>query len=246
MPDEALKDGATAGRSLKRIFRQDDFLRRVHVQPAESSLLMNRTRMAVFIHLYACPGDHVRSVARKAGVNLNSAKLHLDRLESAGYIDSATLFGRKGFFPKGMVKAGDMGMVMTLRHGWALNLVKLAGERRGGRQADFARSAGASQQLTDSRLRRLESVGLVRKEGKGRAARYFVGTSVPGKYLAYAGSAKRVARDTASLLGRDGLSPFGARVRGTRLSVTVHTPGAKSTLHLECNPLACLRFLDRP
>ena len=43
------------GRALKRVFHQDDYMRKVEEQPARVSFLMNDVRRSIFIHLCANP-----------------------------------------------------------------------------------------------------------------------------------------------------------------------------------------------
>jgi len=253
MPDKKLNhaldhgknrsETATAGKRLRMIFRQDDSLRKIRIQPARESLMMNNARMSIFVHLFSNPGEHTRSIARNTGLNLNSVKHHLARLESAGYVESARIRGKRIYWPKGTVRQEDLELLLMLRNNWAIRTMSILALGGGPmRQVEIMKAMQDSQQVVEARLCRMASANLVHKEGTGKSARYSVHGDLLNIYKRYLVSSKDTAMSVISVLRKDGLMPSEARLRGTRLSVTVYPPGLASRLHLECNPLAPLKM----
>jgi len=241
-PSRTKAEPATAGRSLRRIFRQDDTLRKITVQPATVSLLMNETRLRIFAHLFLNPGDHVRSIARGTRLNLNSVSLHLSRLESSEYVGSSTAQGKRVYWPKGMVEPEDIGLLIVIRQDWAIRALKsIAAAARPLTQKEIAGAMKCTQQTADIRLKRMVSIGLLLKHGQGKGAKYTVHSGLPVRYRTYAVRSKRTAGSAVDILRKDGLMPSDARLRGTRLSLNVKVPGSNRRIHLECNPLAPLK-----
>ena len=96
----------SAGKALKRIFRQDDILSKIEEQPASFSLLMNPTRLKIYIHLCQNPCDHTRSIARAIETSLTTVNWHLGQLLEHEYLEAKTINGKKAYWPAGMLKHG--------------------------------------------------------------------------------------------------------------------------------------------
>ena len=232
----------TAGKSLKRIFHQDDSLKKIEVQPASESLLMNRMRLAIFVHLCNVPGSHTRAIARVMGCGPNAITWNLKRLTDAGFIESAQVWGKRVHWISGMVKQADAPIILALRQDWATDVMKIVvSGRKGVTQAQIANRMRASQQKVSIWLGKMASAGLLDKQGTGRRAEYHVHPDAARKYEEYRNLAMEHSRLVLSILHSDGLMPSKNRLRGSRLSVVVKVPLGSTKFSIECNPLARLK-----
>jgi predicted transcriptional regulator len=233
---------SSAGKSLKRIFRQDENLKKIENQPASISMLMNSRRMDIFLHLCQNPCDHTRSIARKMGENLTAVNWHLGQLFQKGYIESANIKGKRVYWPTGMVMPGDVEMVKTLRNGWALQIFKAISESEvGARQKSIVIKMQEIQQNVNVWLEIMTSVGLLEKVGQHMGTRYRIPAKMSEKVAEYDNTAKQYSETVLSTLKNDGLMPNKSRLRGSRLSVNVKLPFGTKKVSIECNPLAPLK-----
>jgi hypothetical protein len=230
-----------AGKSLKRIFRQDEPFKKIESQPATVSLFMNRKRLSIFLHLCQNPCDHTRSIARSLGIGLADANWHLGQLFQKGYVESVKLKGKRVYWPTGMILPNDIEIVKTLRNDWAQQIVNMISESGGDtRQKIVVAGMEEIQQNVNAWLGILTSVGLLDKTGHRMNARYRIAAKIPLKVAEYDYAAKRFSAIILNLLRNDGLMPKKARLRGSRLYVNVKLPSENIKLSIECNPLAPL------
>lgn len=238
--------GTTAGKSLKRIFGQDEALAGIESQEAASSLLMNRARLDIFLHLCRNPCSHARSIARDLGRSLNATVWHLKRLLAAGYLEAASSGGRLHYWPAGMVRHEDAEIVARLNSGSGRAVARaILAEGGSASQASIVLAVQESQQTVSARLAVLVKDGAIDRPGNRHGTAY----SLSGKTLAlasgYRESAGAWSAAVLALLREDGLFPKKPALRGTRLGVQVSLPSGKERLAIECNPLAFLERLLR-
>jgi hypothetical protein len=237
----------TAGKSLKRIFHQDDSLKKIEVQPASESLLMNQLRLSIFVHLCNVPGSHTRSIARAMGCGPNAVTWNLRRRSDAGFIESANIWGKRMHWVSGMVKPADAPMVLALRQDWALDILKIVvSGRKRVTQALISNRMRASQQKVSIWLGKMTAAGLLDKQGTGRKAEYSFHPGAAMKHGEYRNLAGGHSRIVLSMLHSDGLMPSKNRLRGSRLSVIVKVPSGSRKLSIECNPLTRLKQFITP
>jgi len=232
---------SSAGKSLKKIFRQDETLKRIENQPASVSMLMNSQRLSIFLHLCKNPCDHTRSIARNLGVGLTVVNWHLGQLFQKGYIESANIKGKRAYWPTGMVLPDDVEIVKTLGNEWAQQILKIIKKAGNTRQNKIVLEMQEIQQNVNVWLEIMTTVGLLDKSGNRMSVRYRIAAKIPVKVAKYDDSAKKYSVIIINSFRNDGLMPKKARLRGTRLSVDVKLPSGTRRLSIECSPLAPLR-----
>jgi predicted transcriptional regulator len=233
---------SSAGKSLKKIFRQDETLKKIENQPASVSMLMNPIRLSLFLHLCQNPCDHTRSIARNMGVTLTGINWHLGQLFQKGYLESINIKGKRVYWPTGMVMQEDILIVKTIRNEWAQQIIKVISENNGEtRQKCIVSKMQTIQQNVNVWLDNMTTDGLLEKHGHRMNARYSVATKIPLKVAEYDDAAKGFSANILISLRNDGLMPNKPRFRGSRLSVNVKLPSGKRRLNIECSPMAPLR-----
>ena len=236
----------TAGKRLKKIFHQDDIFANIEEQSASSSLLMHPLRRSIFIHLCQNPCDHTRSIARKMGKSLSAVNWNLGRLLEKGYIESSKSDGRKIYWPTGMIERRDLRAVSLLRVHWSHRILKIIHEANGHvRQKDMVAFIGINQQNVDFWVEKLISAGILKKTANVSAPTYSLEPNFIRRVRHYDGRVGDFAGKTLGRLKKDGLLPKGFRLRGSRLTVEIRLPAGRTTIHLECNPMASARRYAR-
>lgn len=238
-PDERL---TTAGKTLKRLFRQDDSLKKIDAQPATFSLLMNPLRMHIFLHICNNPCDHLRSIARHTGSSPTVVKWHLDKLSANGFIGSETLKGKRFYWPLGMDFADDIHILLEMREAGSVKIMDaVIGNETGIGEKEICREIKESQQYVNGYLKRLVSAGMLEKNGKGKGAKYRIAPGLSRRIEKYHTGTKEFSAHLFNVMKADGLMPARMRIRGSRFHVTVRLPQGTKRITVECNPLAMLR-----
>ena len=246
-PDDATKVNtvdktSSAGKSLKRIFHQDESLKKIQPQPASFSLLMNPVRLSIFLHLFRYPCDHTRSISRNVGFSLGAVDWHLKKMIQSGYLKTAILNGKKMYWPIELVKTADTPLIQTFRNDWSIRILKIvACCDNSPKQSEIVEQMHEKQQNVDIWLAKMVSTGLLVKNSRGMGARYRANPEIAVRIREYDETAKNTAKFIIQLLRNDGLMPAKYRLRGSRLSVTVMLPTGHRRLNIECNPLAILK-----
>jgi hypothetical protein len=202
---------------------------------------MNEARLNIFLHLCDCPCDHARGFAQRLGIAPTAAAWHAKALLRTGILESAFSKGKALLWPQGMVKPDDAAMVGELTRDRGLGILD-AISRAGGKAspAQIAGMTRQSRQMIAARLEGLESSGVVRREGSGRAAAYSVSERAAAAAAGYREAARDCSARLLAILEGDGLFPRGAVFKGTVLRVDVSLPSGRRRLKLECDPLAHL------
>lgn len=233
---------SSAGKSLKKIFRQDETLKKIENQPASVSILMNPVRLSIFLHLCQNPCDHTRSIARNMDVSLTVINWHLGQLFRNGYIESTNIKGKRIYWPAEMILPDDLPIVKILRNDWANKIIKAISDNGGdARQKELVEKIQVIQQNVNVWLVSMTSAGVLDKVGHRMSARYRISTKIPIKIAEYDDAAKCFSVNLLDLLKKDGLMPKKTKLRGSRFSVNVNLPMGNRRLSIECNPLAQLR-----
>lgn len=235
--------GKTAGRALKRIFKQDDILSRIEEQPASFSLLMNPTRMKIFIHLCQNPCDHTRSISRAIETSLTTVNWHLGQLLEYEYLEARMVNRKKLYWPKGMLKPNDAEMISFLRHEVPPKIIEIISQNPGARQKLIIKKMQMKQQNIDFWLKKIEKSQIILRKGKGMGTTFHISEHFEAKVAEYNKAARQFSKGILELLYNDGLMPKNARFKGSRLGVDIILPSGKRRIHLECSPLANLRGL---
>jgi len=235
------QSGKTAGKALKKIFRQDDIFGKIEAQPANFSLLMNPTRLEIFIHLCQNPCDHTRSIAREVKTSLSTVNWHLGQLLEYGYLEAMPVKGRKLYWPRGMVAIEDAEMIGCLRHGAPPGILRIISRDHGVRQRTIVESMHMKQQNIDFWLNRMVECKLIHRNGRGMGVTFHISEYLAGRMIEYDNSARSFSRNISELFRNDGLMPKDVRFRNTRLGVDIKLPTGRRRIHLECSPLASVR-----
>ncbi|MBA3045131.1 MAG: hypothetical protein KKH41_03905 [Candidatus Thermoplasmatota archaeon] len=246
-PRSDAQPGESAGRILKKIFRQDDRVGKIEPQTASVSLLMKPLRLLIFTHLCRNPCDHTRSIARKMEMSTSSINWNLGQLLAGGYIESRGMDGRNIYWPKGMMEAEDLALAGMFRFQWPAKILKIIhGSGNSIRQKDIVSSVGLRQQNVEFWLRKMVFVGILGKKKIDKHVVYFITGKFREKVRHYESRSKDFSRIVFGILKKDGLMPKSQRLRGSRFSVDIKLPKGIKRIHLECNPLALAnRFLDQ-
>ena len=231
---------SSAGKALKRIFRQDDILGKIEEQPASFSLLMNSTRLKIYIHLCQNPCDHTRSISRAIETSLTTVNWHLGQLLEHEYLEAKTVNGKKAYWPGGMLVSKDAELVNCMRQDIVPQIMrKISNE--GARQKDIVKDMNMKQQNIDFWLKKMISCGILERKGKGMGTTYQISKKLAKKVAEFDSEARTFSRIVFDLFYYDGLMPSNQRFKGTRVSIDVKLPSGKNRIHLECNPLAIIR-----
>lgn len=228
------------GRALKRVFRQEDLLRKIEPQPATESFLMSDSRRRIFQHLCQNPCDHVRGVAKATGTSAPASGWQLNALKKAYLLESITLRRKKVYWPRDMLDYQDIPAAEMFRRVWAGQLLALAlrTQKNGMTESEAVEELRESQQKVNNWLGLMSLVGILAKSGAGRGARYKISSDFIKKVRYYEARAEGYSVFLLGLVETDGLIPKGPRLTGTTLSVNVKLPSGRRRLRLECNPLA--------
>ena len=233
--------GKTAGRALKRIFKQDDILSKIEEQPASFSLLMNSTRMKIFIHLCQNPCDHTRSISRAIETSLTTVNWHLGQLLEYDYLEARMLNRKKLYWPTGLLMIEDTEMVGCLRHDIPPKILNILSKNPGARQKLIIKKMSMKQQNIDFWLKKMEKCHIIQRKGKGMGTTFHISEHFAAKIEEYEKAARQLSKKVLELLYNDGLMPKNARFKGYRLGVDIKLPSGKRRIHLECSPLAVAR-----
>ncbi len=235
------ESGKTAGRALKRIFKQDDILSKIEEQPASFSLLMNHTRMKIFIHLCQSPCDHTRSIARAIETSLTTVNWHLGQLLENEYLEAKAVHGKKVYWPAGMLISKDAELVNCIRQDIVLAILRYLSQTGDTRQKEIVKKMNMKQQNIDFWLKKMISCGILKRKGKGIGTTYHVSKNLADKVAEHDSKARTFSRIVFDLFYYDGLMPSNSRFKGSRVGIDVKLPSGKKRIHLECNPLAVAR-----
>lgn len=231
---------SSMGRALKRVFRQEDLLKKIEPQPATISFLMSDSRRKVFQHLCQHPCDHVRGVAKAVGNSAPASGWQLNALKKAYFLEFITLRRKKVYWPMDMLDYQDIPVVEIFRRAWAGRLLALAlGARKNGiTESEAVGELHESQQKVNNWLGLMTMVGILAKSGKGRGARYNISSDFIKKVRYYEARAEGYSVFLLSMVETDGLIPKAPRLTGTTLSMSIKLPSGRTRLRLQCNPLA--------
>ncbi len=233
--------GKTAGRALKRIFKQDDILSKIEEQPASFSLLMNPTRMKIFIHLCQNPCDHTRGISRAMETSLTTVNWHLGQLLEYEYLEAKMVNRKKLYWLTGMLKPEDAEMVSYLRHEIPPQIIEIISHNPEARQKLIIKKMQMKQQNIDFWLKKMEKCQIIQCKGKGMGMTFHISEHFTSKMDDYDKAARNYSKQIIEILHYDGLMPKNARFKGSRLGVDVKLPSGKRRIHLECSPLAVAR-----
>jgi len=231
---------SSMGKALKRVFRQEDLLKKIEPQPATESFLMSEARRKIFQHLCQNPCDHVRGVAKAVGTSAPASGWQLNALKKAYLLESITLRRKKVYWPMDMLDYQDIPVAEIFRREWAGQLLALTlGAQKGGiTESEAVEELRESQQKVNNWLGLMTMVGILAKSGAGRGARYKISSDFIKKVKYYEARAEGYSVFLLVLVETDGLIPKSPRLTGTTLSVSIKLPSGRQRLRLECNPLA--------
>jgi len=235
------ESGRTAGRALKRIFKQDDILSKIEEQPASFSLLMNPTRMKVYIYLCQNPCDHTRGIARAIDTSLTTVNWHLGQLQEYEYLETKMMNRKKSYWPAGMLRPEDAELASCMRQKIVADILKIICRCPEIRQNEIVRKMAMKQQNIDFWLKKMVACGILERKGKGIGTTFQFSKSLAGKVKNYDKTARTYSKIILELLYNDGLMPKNARFKGSRLGVDIKLPSGKKRIHIECSPLASAR-----
>ena len=241
------KPEKTAGNALRRIFKQDDILGKIEEQPASFSLLMNPTRMKIFIHLCQNPCDHTRSIALAICTSLTTVNWHLGQLLEYGYLEARMVNCKKLYWPAGMLMSTgvtvpeDAEIISCLRHEIPPKILNIISKNPGARQKHIVEKMQMKQQNIDFWLNKMEKCRIILRKGKGMGTTFHISEHFTAKITDYDEAARIFSKVILKLLYNDGLMPKNARFKGSRMGVDVKLPSGNRRIHLECSPLACSR-----
>ena len=237
------ESGKTVGRALKRIFKQDDILSKIEEQPASFSLLMNPTRLKIFIHLCQNPCDHTRSISRAIETSLTTVNWHLGQLLEYEYLEAIMVNRKKLYWPKDMLKSKDAEMISYFRHEIPPMILEIIRKNPGARQKLIVEKMQMKQQNIDFWLKKMEKCKIILRKGKGMGTTFHVSEYFTTMIDYYDKAARHYSKAILELLYNDGLMPKNTRFKGSRLGVDIKLPLGKPRIHLECSPLAVARQL---
>ena len=147
---------------------------------ARDGLLDLDARRRVFDAVQRYPGLHLSELARHAGLEVNHAKYHLQRLQRHGLVSSRDADGRQAFFPKRegplgaqeAIAADDQRVLALLRQPVPLHAVLVLLERGECGHADLDAAIPVARTTLHYHMGKLERSGLVASWREGKERRY--------------------------------------------------------------------------
>lgn len=228
----------SAGKALKKAFRQEDMFEGIEPQFAKVSLLMNTSRMRLFTYLLDNPCQHLRGISRATGFSAPTVSWHLKKLLHSGYIEAGKLGRKNVFWVTGMVSRSDVERFAIFNNQKYARIIKFAMAAEDGfRERDLVGAGDDDQQLVNIRLKKLVELHLLRREGTGLHTRFFLADTVKQMNARYMARASHMSDSLVTVFGADGLRPKIVRKRGQRLTLELMLPQGKTVMTMNCNPM---------
>ena len=228
----------SAGKALKKAFRQEDLFEGIEPQFAKVSLLMNPARLEIYLYLLANPCHHLRGISRALELSAPTISWHLNKLHHSGYIEASKSGSKNIFWVTGMIDQGDIERFAAINIPKLVQILKFAVNAGDGfREKDIVKTGADDQQLVNIRLKKLVDIELLRREGTGIQTTYFLSDNVRQMNLRYAAKIQHMSSSLITVFGADGLRPKLIRKRGHKLTVELTLPEGNRTLTMDCNPM---------
>jgi predicted transcriptional regulator len=136
---------------------------------ARAGGLDHPTRIRIYNHLLALPGDHFRSIVRTLSIGIGEGRHHLDVMLRNGLVREAKANGRCRYYPEGQGPALERNDLFAKHWGYRdLRLRVLFAVRNLGdaKPSTVAVALGISRQLAAYHLANLVELGLVTRVGR--------------------------------------------------------------------------------
>lgn len=196
------------------------------------SLLMNATRLRIFIALHNSPCSHVRGLSRAVHVAPPSVQWHLGKLVEKGLVRSLDDGRRRIYYPANMLDDEDVALLSFLNQRKRAVAVRAVSERPGATQNELVRSCGCNSHT----LRSLVDRGILDALKDGRHRRYYPADMFFGRKDDYERRARRHRQLLISTLAQEGLSPEVTDAGRGFMEIRVRLGTSMETLRLSRNP----------
>lgn len=127
------------------------------------------TRVRIYNHLLALPGDHFRSIVRNLRIGVGEGRHHLNVMLRNGLVREDKTKGRLRYYAEGQGPTTDRNELFAKHWDYRdLRLRVLFSVRNLGdaKPSAVAKSLGISRQLAAYHLANLEQLGLVTRDGR--------------------------------------------------------------------------------
>ena len=223
---------------MKKAFGQEDLFESIEPQFAKVSLLMNHTRLEIYLYLQKNPCQHLRGISRALDLSAPTVSWHLKRLVHSNYVETAGSGGKNIFWVTGMINHDDIGRFMAFNNPAFVQILKFAIKSENGfREKDVVRTAGDEQQLVNLRLKKLVGLDLLKREGVGIRTKYYLSDNIKKMNGHYSAKISHLASSLITVFSADGLRPRTVRKRGHRLTVNLTLPGGSRTVTMDCHSM---------
>jgi predicted transcriptional regulator len=225
----------------KRIGTEDEaLLKKAELRPGTISLLFNTTRQMILQHLCARPCDNLTQIAKKVNISLPTAKFHLEKLISSGYVVAKDKGKKQVYFLVDMIDDGIVDILAALNEEMINSIYKKINEMPGISQKELCEIMSITHQGISRYLKKMLGLGLIREFKTGRLVRYFVTDLLiqleKGNKKRLRGFKKLILQT----LKKEGLKPDLIRSTEKELVVTIRLGKDISTLKLYARPFTSI------
>ncbi len=228
----------SAGRALKKAFKQDALFDKIETQKAKISLLMNSARLDIFMHLCKYPCDHLRGIARARNLSAPTISWHLQKLVHTRYVETGKCGRKNVFWVTSMIHPDDAGRFSVVNDKGMKQVLSQAIQSDSGiREREIVKALKEDQQLVNIRLKKLVNLDLLARDGKGVKTLYYPSPRIDKMKNRYSVRVNHLSSALVSTFNADGLMPKTIRRRGSKLTVEVKLPEGSRQLMIECNPM---------
>lgn len=140
---------------------------------SRNQVLEHRTRDSMMVYVKANPGVGTEEIRKHLGIGWGTAVYHLSALEQSGLLSSIRQGGNRHWFSAASGPRVDKEAIALLRSPAARRLHEAIQRSPGRTQQELAGELGVTHGAVIFQVRKLEQVGLIRKERDGRFVRYF-------------------------------------------------------------------------
>ncbi|MFQ6127773.1 MAG: helix-turn-helix domain-containing protein [Thermoplasmata archaeon] len=229
------------GKALRRVFGQEDLIRKLEPRKAGVSHLMNPKRRKIFAYLLRFPCSHLRQLSRVLRIPIQTLKWHLVELEKAGILSPALVGNKKCYFIPARIEREDIAALSLLSDGMNRKIVYLLMKRGPFSQKEIFTSLRTYRQAVQPRLKILEEAGMIHSSRRGRERTYKIAdnlTEMRGRYLERKAEVSKRLRE---ILDDDGLSPKVSKTLSRSTIYTIDTGEGREEIEAFFDPLVILK-----
>lgn len=204
----------------------------------DASLLMSKSRRAIFAELCRHPCIPSGELAKNIGLSRSNVEWHLDKMLAAGLITRTHLGGCVAYHVAGQIADDEVWAFTVLGNPVDRKIYLKVRERPGINQTTLSKAAGIQRQMLIWHLERLVRSGLIQKIQDGRLRLYRASPLLEDMYRHHAARTTRFKASLMRTLRSDHLEPSIVKVMGKSLLVRLSVGEKKAIMEVVTDPYA--------